>query len=127
VLEFTASCRRVPQGLALACAASLRYSRCTEQLSASEGRGWWRGATYQIQDVDLARLNGHWWAVDPEHAAGPVPADTLQQLAARALGDMGLWGTSFTDTPDFVTAVATALCRLEEAGVEGAIAALDGA
>jgi tagaturonate reductase len=127
VLGFTASCRRVPQGLALACAASLRYSRCTEQLSASEGRGWWRGASYPIQDVDLARLNGHWWAVDPEHAAGPVPGDTLQQLAARALGDMGLWGTSFTDTPDFVTAVATALCRLEEAGVEGAIAALDGA
>jgi tagaturonate reductase len=127
VLEFTASCRRVPMCLALACAASLRFSRCTEQLSASEGRGWWRGASYAIQDVDLPRLNGHWWAVDPEHAAGPVPAETLQRLAARIMGDTGFWGASFTDAPDFVAAVAAALCRLEEVGVEGAIATLGAA
>jgi len=127
VLEFAASCHRVPVCLALACAASLRFSRCTEQVSASEGRGWWRGASYPIQDVDLPRLNGHWWAVDPEHAEGPVPAETLQRLAVRILGDAGLWGVSFTDAPEFVAAVAAALCRLEEAGVAGAIAALGGA
>ena len=126
VLEFTASCHRVPVCLALACAASLRFSRCTEQVSASEGRGWWRGASYPIQDVDLPRLIGHWWAVDPEHAAGPVPADTLQRLAARIMGDAGLWGASFTEAPEFVAAVTAALRRLEEGGVEGAIAALSG-
>ena len=126
VLEFTASCHRVPLCLALACAASLRFSRCTEQVSASEGRGWWRGTPYQIQDVDLPRLIGHWWAVDPEHAAGPVPADTLQLLAARIMGDAGLWGASFADAPEFVAAVTAALCRLEDSGVEGAIAALSG-
>ncbi len=126
VLEFAASCHRIPMCLALACAASLRYARCTEQLSASEGRGWWRGASYQIQDVDLPRLIGHWWAVDPEHDAGPVPADTLQRLASRALADADLWGTSFTDAPEFVAAVAAALCRLEEVGPAGASAALSG-
>jgi len=127
VLGFAAACHRVPLCLALACAASLRFSRCIEQVSASEGRGWWRGASYPIQDVDLARLNGHWWAVDPEHAAGPVPATTLQRLAVRILGDAGLWGVSFADAPEFVAAVAAALCRLEEVGVDGAIVALGGA
>lgn len=126
VLGFAAACHRVPPRLALAVAASLRYSRCTAQLSASEGHGWWRGASYPIEDVDLARVNGHWWAVDPEHATRPVPADTLRRLAARVLGDTDLVGGSFTDAPEFVAAVAAALCRLEEAGVEGAIAALDG-
>lgn len=126
VLQFAASCHRVPVCLALACSASLRYARCIEQLSASEGRGWWRGASYTIQDVDLPRLNGHWWAVDPEHAEGPVPADRLQRLATRVLADAELWGTSFTDAPEFVPAVAAALCRLEEVGVEGAIATLSG-
>jgi tagaturonate reductase len=126
VLGFAASYHRVPLCLALACAASLRLSRCTEQVSASEGRGWWRGASYPIQDVDLPRLNGHWWAVDPEHAAGPVPAATLQRLAARVFEDAELWGTSFADAPEFVAAVTAALCRLEAVGVEGAIAALGG-
>lgn len=124
VLQFTASCHRVPMCLALACAASLRFSRCTEQISAGEGRGWWRGASYPIQDVDLPRLNGHWWAVDPAHAAGPVPAETLRRLAARIMGDAGLWGVSLTDAPEFAAAVTAALCRLEDVGVEGAIAAL---
>jgi tagaturonate reductase len=127
VLQFAASCHRVPLCLALACAASLRFSRCTEQVSASEGRGWWRGASYPIQDVDLPLLNGHWWAVDPDHAAGPVPAATLQRLAVRILGDAGLWGVSFADAPEFVAVVAAALCRLEEVGVDGAIGALGGA
>jgi len=127
VLGFAAACHRVPLCLALACAASLRFSRCIEQVSASEGRGWWRGAPYPIQDVDLPRLNGHWWAVDPEHAAGPVPAETLQRLAVRILGDTGLWGVSLVDAPEFVAAVAAALCRLEEAGVDGAIGELGGA
>ncbi len=127
VRGFTTSRHRVPSCLALACAAYLRYARCTEQVSESEGRGSWRGASYTIQDVDLPRLNGHWWAVDPEHAAGSVPADTLQRLARRMLGDEGLWGASFTEDPDFVAAVTVALCRLEEAGVEGAIAALGSA
>jgi tagaturonate reductase len=127
VLEFAASCHRVPLLLALACAASLRFSRCIEQVSASEGRGWWRGASYPIQDVDLPRLNGHWLAVDPEHAAGPVAEETLQRLAVRTLGDASLWEVSFADAPEFVAAVAAALCRLEEVGVEGAIAELGGA
>ncbi len=126
VLGFATSCHRAPPCLALAVAASLRYSRCTAQLSASEGRGWWRGASYPVQDVDVPRLTGHWWAVDTEHAAGPVPASTLQRLAARVFGDAVLVGPSFTDSREFVAAVTAALCRLEEVGVEGAIAALDG-
>lgn len=127
VLGFLASCHRVPSCLALACAASLRYARCIEQVSASEGRGWWRGATYRIQDVDVSRVNDHWWAVDPQHAPGAVPAHTLHRLVTRVFADADLWGTSFADVPELVTAVAAALCRLEEAGVEGAIAAVDGA
>lgn len=125
-LGFVASCHRVPPRLVLACAASLRYSRCTARLSATAGRGWYRGVSYPLQDADLERLNGHWWAVDPEHAAGPVAADVLRQLAVRVLGDDGLWGTSFGSTSDFVAAVAAALCRLEEVGVAGAITAVDG-
>jgi tagaturonate reductase len=127
VLGFLASCHRVAPCLALACAASLRYARCIEQASASEGRGWWRGATYRIHDVDVSRVNDHWRAVDPQHAPGAVPADTLHRFATRVCGDAGLWGTSFAEVPELVTAVAGALCRLEEAGVEGAIAALVGA
>ena len=126
-LGFVSSCGRVPVCLALACAASLRYARPAGQTSASEGRGWWRGASYRVQDVDLTRMSAHWSAVDPEHTAGPLPADTLRRLAARVLGDEALWGTRVTDAPEFVAAVAAALCRLEEAGVEGAIAALDAA
>ena len=125
LLGFAAACHRIPSRLVLACAASLRYSRCTMLLSASEGRGWWRGASYPIHDVAVSRINSHWLAVDPQHAAGPVPRDTLRRLAARALNDAGLWGASFPD--EVVAAVATALCRLEEVGVEEAIAALDGA
>lgn len=127
VLGFLASCHRVPPCLVLAWAASLRYARCIEQVSVSEGRGWWRGATYRIQDVDVSRVNDHWWAVDPQHAPGAVPADTLHRFVTRVFGDASLWGTAFADTPELVTAVAAALCRLEEAGVEGTIVALDGA
>jgi tagaturonate reductase len=127
VAGFVVECRRVPPGLALACAASLRFTRCIEQVSATEGRGWWRGVSYPIQDADLPKLVAHWWAVDPEHAPGPVPLDTLQRLAARVLGDADLWGTLPTGIPGFADAVTGALCRLEEVGVEEAIAALDDA
>lgn len=127
VAGFAARCGRVPEGLALACAASLRFTRCIAQVSATEGRGWWRGAPYTIRDADLTRLVAHWWAVDPEHAPGPVPPDILHRLAARALPDATLWGgTTFAGVPGFVDAATGALCRLEEVGVEGAIAALDG-
>jgi len=124
VLGFAAARHRVPACLALAVAASLRYSRCTALVSASEGHGWWHGASYSIEDVDLQRVNGHWLAVDPEHAAGPVPAEALQRIGPRVLGDAGLAGARFRASPEFVAAVTAALCRLEEAGVEGAIAAL---
>jgi tagaturonate reductase len=127
VAGFAVQCGRIPQGLALACAASLRFTRCIAQVSATEGRGWWRGVSYPIQDVDLPRLVGHWWAVDPEHAPGPVPLDTLRRLVTRVLGDADLWGTPLTGIPGLVDAVTSALCRLEEVGVEGAIAALDDA
>ena len=127
VAGFAARCGRVPQGLALACAASLRFARCIAQVSETEGHGWWRGAPYAIRDADLPRLVAHWWAVDPEHAPGPVPVDILQRLAARALPDASLWGgTTFASVPRFVDATTRALCRLEESGVEGAITALDG-
>jgi tagaturonate reductase len=127
VAGFAARCGRIPQGLALACAASLRFARCIAQVSATEGRGWWRGAAYTIRDADLPQLVAHWWAVDPEHAPGPVPVDILQRLAARALPDASLWGGStFAGVPGFVDAATRALCRLEEVGVEGAIAVLDG-
>jgi len=125
VFGFAASCHRVPLCLALACAASLRYTRCIEQSSASEGLGWWRGTSYSIQDMDLPRLSAHWSAVDPERRAGPVAAETLRRLAARVLGDEELWGTRVTAVPEFVDAVAAALCRLEAVGVEGAIASLE--
>lgn len=123
VAGFAAACHGVPSCLALAVAASLRYSRCTAQLSASEGRGWWRGTSYRIQDADLSQLAGHWWSVDPEHRAESVPVDTLQRLAARVLADVSFWGTAFA--PEFVAAVTAALCRLEDGGVEGALAVLD--
>jgi tagaturonate reductase len=127
VAGFAARCGRVPQGLALACAASLRFARCVERVSETEGRGWWRGAPYTIRDADLPRLVAHWWAVDPEHAPGPVTVDILQRLAVRALTDATLWGgTTFASVPGFVDAATRALCRLEETGVVGAIAALDG-
>jgi tagaturonate reductase len=121
VVGFAAARRRVPQRLALACAAYLRFARCIDQMFDIEGQGWWRGASYPIQDVELPRLVGHWWAVDPEHAPGPVPADRLQRLAARVLGDTSLWGTAFTSFPGFVDAVTRALCRLEEGGVDAAL------
>ncbi len=127
VAGFAARCGRVPPGLTLACAASLRFARCIAQVSATEGRGWWRGASYAIRDADLPRLVAHWWAVDPEHTPGPVSVDILQRLAARALSDASLWGgTTFAGVPGFVDAATRALCRLEEVGVEGAITALDG-
>ena len=120
VRGFTASCQRVPPHLALACAAYLRFVRCTTQLSPSEGRGWWRGAFYPINDVDLPRLIGHWRKVDPALATGAVQQDALRRLATRVLGDRDLWGTPFTEDSAFVTTVAAALCRLEESGVTGA-------
>jgi len=115
--------RRVPQGLALACAASLRYLRPVSEgaPAGSAPHGRWHGATYPIVDADLALVARHWLAVDPDRASGPVPRDTLERLATRALADEALWGSSLARLPGFLEATTQALARLEHEGVEASL------
>jgi tagaturonate reductase len=121
--RFVMSERRVPEALAVACAAHLRYLRpvpCGAE-TAAVGHGWWRGVAYPIVDVDLPLITRHWLAVDPDRAPGAVPRDTLERLAARALADEALWGSSLARLPHFVEATSRALDRLERDGVDGAL------
>lgn len=121
--RFVARERRVPAALAVACAAHLRYLRPVS-CGAEPGpmaRGWWRGAVYPIVDAALPLVTRHWLAVDPDRAPAPVPRDTLERLAARALADEALWGSSLARLPYFLEATIGALDRLEQGGVEAAL------
>ena len=115
--------RRVPQGLALACAAHLRYLRPVSEgaPSGSAPHGRWRGATYPIVDADLPLVARHWLAADPDRASGPIPRDTLERLTTRALADEALWGSSLARLPGFLEATTQALARLEHEGVEASL------
>lgn len=123
IARFMQTERRVPEGLALACAAHLRYLRPVSEgaPAGSAPHGRWRGATYPIADADLALVARHWLAVDADHSSGPLPRDTLERLTARALADEALWGSSLARLPGFLAATTQALGRLEHAGVEGAL------
>ncbi|HEX4600383.1 MAG TPA: tagaturonate reductase [Gemmatimonadales bacterium] len=124
VTGFVAARGRVPSGLVLAYATYLRFMRCVTQLSLAEGRGWWRGESYPIHDVDLPILAGHWAALDPDRGAGPVPTPILERLAARVLSDTTLWGTNLASIPGFAEATTSALRLVEECGVDAAVEAL---
>jgi tagaturonate reductase len=105
-----------PLGLALACAAHLRYLR-----AFSGATGWWRGATYPIVDADLALVARHWQAVLPDTATQPAPPAALERLVARALADPALWGTSLAQVPGFLGACRRSLVLLERDGVDAAL------
>ena len=125
VAGFTTARGRVPPGLVLAYAAYLRYMRVVTRHSPAEGRGWWRGAWYPIHDVDLPVLAGHWDAVDPDRAVGPVAGPVLERLAVQVLGDTTLWGANLASLPGFAEATTGALRRVEEGGVDAAVEALE--
>jgi tagaturonate reductase len=126
IVTFAAKWRRVPEGLALACAAHLRFLRCVAERSAVEGTGWWRGATYPVSDVGLPTIGRHWRDADPALAAGPVPADVLERVAACALADATLWGWNLAELPGFLEATTRWLLALERDGVDAALETLCG-
>jgi tagaturonate reductase len=121
--RFVARERRVPEALAVACAAHLRYLRPGSggEEPGPVARGWWRGVTYPIVDADLPLVTRHWLAIDPDGAPAPVPRDRLERLAARVLADEALWGSSLARLPGFLEATSRALERLERDGVEAAL------
>jgi tagaturonate reductase len=123
IVRFTEQRGRVPDGLALACAAHLRYLRPVARRSATEGEGWWRGATYSIVDADLPLIAEHWRAVDPEPGAGAVPPEALERLVARALADDALWGASLGGLRGLLEATTRCMLVLERDGVEEALEA----
>jgi tagaturonate reductase len=124
IVGFTARRARVPEGLALGCAAYLRFGRAIAQQSATEAGGWWRGEAYPIVDVDLSLVSRHWRQADPDLGPGPVPALTLERLAARALADRALWGSSLAELPGFLDATTRRLVLLERDGVDAALESL---
>lgn len=109
IIAFARKRGQVPQGLALSCAAYLRWAR-------------FRPA--EERDADFPLIERHWRAVDPHPALGPVPATTWEQLAASALADIGLWGVDLARLPGFLEATTRWLLALERSGVEPALAAL---
>ena len=115
--------RRVPPGLALACAAHLRYLRPVSEGAppGSAPHGRWRGSTYPISDADLSLVARHWMALDVDRASGPLPYDMLERFAAHALADEALWGSSLARLPGFLAATTQALARLEHEGVEASL------
>jgi tagaturonate reductase len=121
--RFVQRVGRVPPGLALACAAHLRYLRPVSEgaPAGAAPHGRWRGATYPIVDADLPLVARHWLAVDAERASGPLPRGTLERLTARALADEALWGSSLARLPGFLETTTQALARLEHEGVEAAL------
>jgi tagaturonate reductase len=122
IVGFATKYGRVPEGLALACAAYLRYMRTVGEATQDEGHGWWRGEEYPIHDVDLDRVGRHWGVVDPDRRAASVTGEALRSLAARALADAELWGTSLAHLPGFLEAVTRSLLVLEREGADAALA-----
>ncbi len=121
IVGFAAKRHCAPAALALACAAHLRYLRPTGDQSGGKAAGWWRGVTYPIVDADLPLVTRHWLAVDADRAPGPVSRDSLERLAARALADEALWGSSLAHLPGFLEATTRSLVALERDGVEAAL------
>lgn len=121
--RFVQQERRVPQGLALACAAHLRYLRPVSEgaPAGTAPHGRWRGHTYPISDADLPLVARHWLAVDANHASGPLPRDVVERLTAHALADEALWGASLARLPGFLEATTQALARLEHESVEATL------
>lgn len=122
LLGFYARRGELPPGITLSLAASLRFARPVELLSAGEGRGWWRGEGYRIVDVELTRFSRHWHAAAPGTAPeAALPAAALSRLAASALADAELWGLDLTRLPGLRDGVARALVQLELGGVDEAL------
>jgi tagaturonate reductase len=121
IAGFAAKRGRVLEGLALCCAAYLRYVRCVAGAGATEGTGWWAGATYPVVDADLASIDTHWAAVDPARAPAPVPPEVLERLAARVLADAMLWGHDLSGVPGFLASTTRWLLLLEREGVHAAL------
>jgi tagaturonate reductase len=126
IVGFGAQCHRAPPGLALACAAHLRYlrpvSRGQPTREDAQGWGWWRGTTYPILDADLPLVTRHWLSVDPDGAPGLVPRERLERLAALALADETLWGSPLAQVPGFLETTTQSLVALERDGVEAVLA-----
>jgi len=121
--RFVQDERRVPPGLALACAAHLRYLRPVSEgaPAGSAPHGRWRGHTYPINDADLPLVARHWLALDVDHVSGPLPRDMLERLTAHALADEALWGSSLARLPGFLEATTQGLARLEHESVEATL------
>jgi hypothetical protein len=89
IVAFASRHNRVPEGLALAVAASLRHARCT-MAGDGVGDGWWRGTSYRVTDIDLDAVVRHWRGaegervvVDRRDGAGDV-ARVLRAVADRS-------------------------------------------
>jgi tagaturonate reductase len=98
-----------PPGLALGLAGYLLW---VHSQPAGEG------------DPDRLLIEGHWRAVDPEPAPGPVGAAPLEKLAATALADTGLWGVNLAELPGLLEATSRWLLLLEREGVGAALETL---
>jgi tagaturonate reductase len=84
---------RPPRGLALGCAAYLRWAR-----------------SHPAGDGDLGPIERYWGE-----------AETAAALGARALGDATVWGTDLSQVPGFVAATTDALVALERDGPAAAV------
>ncbi|HEX4629284.1 MAG TPA: tagaturonate reductase [Gemmatimonadales bacterium] len=101
IVAFTRKRAAAPQGLALACAAYLRWARLGE------------GGGTDGHDADHSLVERHWDA-----------ATTWEQLAARALADEALWGVNLARLPGFLDVTTRWLLMLQREGVDAALAAL---
>src|SRR6184192_537078 len=110
IVGFGVNRGRAPQGLALGFAAYLRWVRSNA-----------------AADVDLPLIVRHWQGVEPDPAAGPALASTLERVVAGALADAELWGVNLAGLPGFLEATTRWLLLLERDGVDGALEALCGA
>jgi tagaturonate reductase len=124
IMRLGAKRHRPPAGLALACAAHLRYLRPVSggEPTREDAQGWWRGTRYPIVDADLRLVTRHWVTVDPDCAPGPLPRERLERLAALALADETLWGAPLAQIPGFLETTTQSLVALERDGVEAALA-----
>ena len=121
VADFVRKRKAIPAGLALALAASLRFLRVTTPLGPGKGRGWWRGQSYHIVDVDLDLINRHWRGADPALAAGAIPAAALERLATSALADAEIWEQDLGALPGLRDAVTEWLVKIEGDGIIAAL------
>ncbi|HEX2716539.1 MAG TPA: tagaturonate reductase [Gemmatimonadaceae bacterium] len=119
LLAYAAKQGEVPNALALAVAAYLRYAR-----DGGDGVGSWRGRSYTLNDPDLALLTRHWRAAGPGDPSEGIATETLERVAASASADAALWGESLARIPGLVAALTRWLVTLEREGVDGALETL---